>query len=512
MSLIPAAVGLTLLGTWLDDKYNITSDIAQIRCMRAQQAYWNTLCKEHGECDWSYYHTIHCTYGKNDYDEALLFEDRSWTYAQFRGEIGRLAEAFSKLGITNRTVVGMYINNSPEFMLAWWALYKLGAIPAPINTSITQEPFRHCLKVSSSQFLITTYELLPAATRSITPDHPVPLLQQVLLYNYDTYPSLPLPNSVALISQSSLPPLTSTMTDWPAHTRPRVRNTDTSQYLFTSGTTGLPKALIWPTGHSLMGASAMRWPLMFRKRRRSYICTPLFHGGAAFAVLPATFATGGTIVLARKFSVARFWGDIRRARCNMMFYIGEMIRYLVQAPPPPDPMLADERYPKAHGLEVIYGLGITPPVWRAFRERFGVPWIAEYYGASEGTTAICNSNWSNLKGVSKVAHWGLLMRSRWFGQRTFYILRLDVESGEVVRDGETGLCVQAGFGEVGEAVNRIVPPLQRRHDYVGEKGVKATEEKTVRDVFEKGDVFWRLGDALSMVSICVLMEDMESVC
>ena len=75
-----------------------------------------------------------------------------------------------------------------------------------------------------------------------------------------------------------------------------------------------------------------------------------------------------------------------------------------------------------------------------------------------------------------------------------------METLEPVRDPKTGLCIQADWDEVGEAVNRIVPPLQRSHDYVGEGGVEATGKKLLRDVFKKGDLFWRLGDALSMVS------------
>jgi hypothetical protein len=174
-----------------------------------------------------------------------------------------------------------------------------------------------------------------------------------------------------------------------------------------------------------------------------------------------------------------------------------MIRYLVQAPP--DPYHSDEK--KMHGLEVMYGIACAPPVWRAFRERFGIPWIAEYYGASEGTTAICNSNTSNTAGVGKVAHWGPLMRSRWFGQDTFYIIQIDLETGEEVRDAKTGLCKRAAFGQIGEGLNRIAPPLQRKHSYVGPGGEEATEKKTIRNVFKKGDEFFRLGDVLSMVGL-----------
>lgn len=200
------------------------------------------------------------------------------------------------------------------------------------------------------------------------------------------------------------------------------------------------------------------------------------------------------MILARKFSVRNFWPDVRRTRADMLFYIGEMVRYLVQTPP--DPIHPDET--KTHGMEIIYGLGIAAPVWRAFRKRFGVPWIGEYYGATEATSSISYSHTSDSQPAAKVAHWGPLMRSSWFGQDTFYILRIDMESGDLIRDHKTGLCIQAEYGEVGEAVNRIKPPLQRVHDYIGQGGEEATNKKLVNDVFEEGDLFWRLGDALSM--------------
>lgn len=469
------------------------------------------MVKVHGDDDWSFYHILHRTYGKNDYEEAFLFENRSWTYAELRGEIGRLAQSFQAMGIKNRTVVGMFINNSPEFYFTWWALFKVGAIPAPVNTSISQEPFRHCLKISDAEFLLCSYELFYVAANSLDIDDTsnltqpntlcdprLPRLTSISIYDYGTYPrtslSTNLPQGIVTIVHKELPGPTRAMALWDKGARPKIGPTETSQYLFTSGTTGLPKAATWPCGHSLMGGSPWRWPQMFKKHRRTYLCTPLFHGGAAYALLPATHAASGTVIVARKFSVREFWNDIRRTRANMIFYIGEMARYLVQAPP--DPHHPDET--KANGLEVIYGLGITPHIWREFRNRFGVPWITEYYGATEGTAAISNSNLSNNRGVSKVAHWGPLMRSS-FGQDTFYIIRIDSETGDPIRNPKTGKCIQTSFGEVGEAINRIVPPLQRRHDYVGEGGAEATEKKTLRDVFKKGDLFWRMGDALSMV-------------
>jgi fatty-acyl-CoA synthase len=297
LALAAGVAATALAGYGLDTRYSIREDIAQIRAASKQKAYWNALVKIHGDDDWSFYHILHRTRGQNDYEEAFLFEDRSWTYAELRGEIGRLAQAFQALGIQNRTVVGMFINNSPEFYFTWWALFKIGAIAAPINTSISQEPFRHCLKISEAEFLICSFELIGVAASSldineasslmhsnVLSDSRLPRLTSVLMYDYDSYPKLSapslIPQGVCTIVHKELPAPTPAMSSWDKEVRPKVGPNDTSQYLFTSGTTGLPKAATWPCGGSLMGGSPWRWPHMFKKHRRTYLCTPLFHGGA----------------------------------------------------------------------------------------------------------------------------------------------------------------------------------------------------------------------------------------
>lgn len=206
--------------------------------------------------------------------------------------------------------------------------------------------------------------------------------------------------------------------------------------------------------------------------------------------MPAVLTTFGTVILARRFSRREFWTDCRKYNVNAILYIGEMLRYLVQSPP--DPNFPDE---KDHNVTLAFGLGLAPTVWKAFRERFGVDWIVEYYSATESTTSLINSTWNNA-GNGRVAHWGPLMRR--FGQDTFYIAKADLVSGEIFRDPKTGFCIPTGTDELGEAICRIKPPIQRKHDYIGDSGAEATEKKTLRNVFSKGDEFFRLGDALVM--------------
>jgi acyl-CoA synthetase (AMP-forming)/AMP-acid ligase II len=496
-----AAAAATGIGMYLDAKYSIRSDFAQLRGGRRLQTYVEDMYREHGEDDWSFYHVLHNTYAINHLtkQEAFVFEDRSWTYRQFREEIGRLAEAFERLGIKNRTVVGMFVNNSPEFIMAWWALYKIGAISAPINTAISGAPIKHCLAISEAQFCITTHELhgtlLKAMSHQKTEGQELPLLQGLILYDYNTYPAPAAePEGVIYLRHDELPTVTPQMADFPIEKRPKVGPNDAAQYLFTSGTTGMPKSVLWPLGYNHLTGCSQRWPGMQSSDRRWFICLPLFHGTATFAAMPGVLSASGTVIIARRFSRREFWAQVRQSRANAILYIGEMFRYLVQSPP--DSRFPDERN---HGVDLAFGLGLAPGVWRAVRERFGIPWIVEYYSASEATVSLLNSN-KNDFGVGKVAHYGPILRNNWFGQGTFAIVRANLESGELIRDSRTGFCIKTRPGEVGEAICKITPPIQRKHDYVGTGGEEATSKKTLRDVFEKGDEYTRIGDALVMVS------------
>jgi acyl-CoA synthetase (AMP-forming)/AMP-acid ligase II len=298
MALLPvakaaAATTAGLLGAaWLNDKYAVSSDLSQLIGMRHGRKYYQHMLHEHGDSDWSFYHVLHCTHGTNDYAQAFVFEDRSWTYGELRGEVGRLAERLKEMGIGNRTVVGMYVNNSPELIVLWFALYKVGAIPAPVNTAVTRGPFTHCLRISGAEAFVTSYELWDKACESLGlgkgeggMKQILPKMKTVAVYDYGTYPRamtrMPLQRADMVIVQSELPEVTPQMGDFPKDTRPRIRADDTSCYLFTSGTTGFPKAAVWPAAYSLMSTAPRRWPYMYEVPRRMYICMPMFHGSAA---------------------------------------------------------------------------------------------------------------------------------------------------------------------------------------------------------------------------------------
>lgn len=189
--------------------------------------------------------------------------------------------------------------------------------------------------------------------------------------------------------------------------------------------------------------------------------------------------TSGCLCLARKFSASRFFKDVAGSRATRMLYVGELCRYLVNSPPSP--------YDNAHDCRTAYGNGMRPEVWQKFQERFGIPEIREFYRSTEGVGKFENSG-AGAWNAGKIAFAGPIRQ--WHEDDTF-IVRLDPQTEQMYRDPGTGFCVRCDLGEPGEVIGRV-KDRDMLTEYVGDPS--ATEEKLMRDVFQKGDLFQKMGD------------------
>jgi acyl-CoA synthetase (AMP-forming)/AMP-acid ligase II len=202
-----------------------------------------------------------------------------------------------------------------------------------------------------------------------------------------------------------------------------------------------------------------------------YVALPLYHSSAMFLGLGASLATGAGMALRRKFSASNFWKDVRDFRATSFLYIGELCRYLMNVEP--------QDGERDHCLRVGVGNGMDPNIWQAFQERFGVPTIREFYGATEGNVAILNFR-GRPRMIGRLAA----------GQA---LVQCDPATGEIFRD-EWGFCERVKPGEDGLLVGRI-SAITTFDGYVD---AKATEEKIVRDVFKKGDRYFNTGDIVHL--------------
>ena len=227
-----------------------------------------------------------------------------------------------------------------------------------------------------------------------------------------------------------------------AYTAPTLDST--ALYIYTSGTTGLPKAA--HVSHYRL----MRWSQWFaglmdtRPEDRMYDCLPLYHSVGGVVAVGALLVSGGSVVIRSRFSASDFWRDVKDERCTLFQYIGELCRYLVNAPAQP---LETE-----HSLRLACGNGLRPEVWDAFKTRFRIPRILEYYASTEGNFSLynCEGKPGSIGRIpSFLSH-----------RLPVALLRVAPDTSEPVR-GADGFCEPCGADEAGEAVG-LIPAEGRR--------------------------------------------------
>uniref|UniRef100_A0AAQ4NYB7 long-chain-fatty-acid--CoA ligase n=1 Tax=Gasterosteus aculeatus aculeatus TaxID=481459 RepID=A0AAQ4NYB7_GASAC len=250
-------------------------------------------------------------------------------------------------------------------------------------------------------------------------------------------------------------------------------------YIYTSGTTGMPKAAVVVHSRYYRIAAFGFHSFGLCHDDVVYDCLPLYHSSGAIMGVGQCLLFGLTVVVRRKFSASRFWDDCVKHNCTVIQYIGEICRYLLAQP---------ARSSEAcHRVRVAIGNGLRPSVWQDFVQRFKIPRIGEFYGATE-----CNCSLLNIDG--KVGACG-------FNSRIlpgFYPIRLFrvKESGELLRDSQS-LCIPCLPGEPGMLLGRInhTDPLRRFDGYADED---STNKKIAHNVFKVGDSAYVSGDMLVM--------------
>jgi acyl-CoA synthetase (AMP-forming)/AMP-acid ligase II len=219
---------------------------------------------------------------------------------------------------------------------------------------------------------------------------------------------------------------------------------------------------------------------------------PLYHSSAALLGTLNVLGSGAAVCIGRKFSTKLFWPEVRASKATIIQYVGETCRYLLAAPPQIDPATG-ANLDIQNNVRIAFGNGLRPDVWNAFKERFGIETIAEFYAATEGTGGSWNlsRNDFTLGAVGKV---GFLNRTFLGGQSA--IVAVDWEKEEPYRDPKTGLARKVAPNEPGELLLTLdAADIEKGFQgYFNNK--KATSGKILRSVLVKDDAYFRTGDVI----------------
>lgn len=217
---------------------------------------------------------------------------------------------------------------------------------------------------------------------------------------------------------------------------------------------------------------------------------PLYHSSASVLGFCCTVWSGSTQAIGRKFSTKVFWKEVRESKATLIQYVGETLRYLLAAPPQIDAATGED-LDRKHHVRIAFGNGLRPDIWDKFKARFGVETVVEFYAATEGSFATWNVSRNSLT-AGAVGKLGLLYGA-WVS-RSVALVEVDHATDAPWRDPMSGYCKKVQSGEPGEMLFKLAPDdIQRNFQgYYGNKA--ASEAKILRDVFWKGDAWYRTGD------------------
>ncbi|TFG27427.1 MAG: long-chain-acyl-CoA synthetase [Promethearchaeota archaeon] len=393
---------------------------------------------------------------------AIMFEDTKLTYKDFNALVNRYTNYFLSLGLKKGDIVEVLLTNRTELLIIITATSKIGAISSLINTSLQGESLAYSINRTPGKFIIVGSELYNAFAEIKSALNLVDFEKYYLVQDRDI---IPIPEGFIELSQvvndipDNNPPTTSS-----------VKTMDSFAYVFTSGTTGFPKAAI-RTHYGMVGAANSYGLLMAEMTHEDivYIPLPFFHATALSVGWPAAFAGGASVAIGRKFSVRNFWDEIRKYDATIFTYVGEMCSYLMNQPP----NLNDTN----HRVRLIIGNGLRPEIWRDFKKRFNINFIGEFYGASEVPAIFVNLlNFDCTLGMCS---------------SPYAIVKYDFQQEKAIRN-ENGFMERVNIGEVG----LLLFESKGSTKFPGYVDKKATESKLFRDVFTKGDVWINTGDLI----------------
>ena len=404
--------------------------------------------------------------GKNANTTFLIFEGREWTYKQFFADLQRVGNwLMNDLGINKNEVVAINGGNSPEYLLLWFGIDAIGAVPAFINCNLTLQPLVHCVKLCESRYLICDEDVRPLVA---------PTEEELR--------SLAIPCLPIYYSRSTMEALSNT-TPTPEHRRKGLDPSSVRSLIYTSGTTGLPKATImWTAREMNTGHSIAEYLQLKPGKSRMYTCMPLYHGAAHGLCVTPSIHAGSTVILSRKFSHKTFWPEVSASNATIIQYVGELCRYLVNAPIHP--------LERAHKVSMAWGNGMRPDVWEVFRERFNIPIINELYAATDGMGGSFNHNRGPF-GANAIGRRGLLWN--WNNADKEVRVKIDVVTEDILRD-KNGFAIPCKLGEPGEVLHKLDPALPDASFQGYFRNKSAGDKRKIANVFKKGDLWFRSGD------------------
>ncbi|MCC6246731.1 MAG: AMP-binding protein [Rubrivivax sp.] len=336
------------------------------------------------------------------------------SFGEVNREVNRRAHGFLQLGLRRRDVVVLFMANSLDYILTWFALNKIGAVEAPINTAYLGKFLEHQVNICGASTLIADAELLPHVRASRAN---IPAVTTVVVRQSAGAGAVPVD-----LPGCRLVDLADIRSRNDADPGVPVRPADTAAIMFTSGTTGLSKGVLMPHAQLYM-FSQIDCEAMQLAQDDVYVTgLPFFHANAQLMTIYPCLIAGARCVLYEKFSASQWVERLHATGATVTNSLGVMLPFVHAQPPGPRD--------SGHRLRRILSAPTPYGILDDFKRRFGVHEFAEGFGQTE----ICCPIMTPLgRGVARPPGAAGLLLDQWFDVRI-----VDPETDEELPTGEIG--------------------------------------------------------------------------
>lgn len=398
---------------------------------------------------------------------ALIDDTETLSYRELAERANGYARWALDHGVAAGDVVCVFVPNCADYLALWLGITRVGGVAALINTNLVGASLVHAIDIVSPRHIIVGAALGPAFLAAL----PQIRSSARCWAHGGTVQEFPrVDQEIRDYKRAAL--------QLAPYVAPTLRSP--ALLVYTSGTTGPPKAA------NVSHFRILQWSQWFAGMMdagpsdRMYDCLPMYHSAGGIVATGAMLVSGGSVVLRPRFSATRFWDEIDAWDCTLFQYIGDLCRFLLRSPV--------HALETAHRLRLCCGNGLQLDTWLAFQERFRIPRILEFYAATEGSFSLYNCE-GEPGAIGRIPPF-LPHRNH------VALVRFDIESGMPIR-GDNGFCIPCAANEIGEALGRLEDSrTEPGGSFEGYTDREATERKILRDVFARGDAWFRTGDLM----------------
>jgi len=293
--------------------------------------------------------------------KPFLFSEadgRRFTYAEFDAAVNRAAALLLSEGVRKGDVVSLLMPNSAEYIIGYFACWKIGALAGPVNSLLKAHETAYVINNSEAKALLIHPDFLPLI-ESVRPE--LPALKSVVIFENEAQATRDFTAAVPRDAD--------------------ITKDDEAIIIYTSGTTGRPKGCLLTHGNVIANARQISEWLDFTEQDRLLTIMPLFHMNAVSVTTMSALYAGGSTVVSPKFSASRFWHIVSEYQITSFGSVATMLSMLLSSYPDGVPAGLNTDQLR---FAMCGSAPVPAEVMKRFEETFNCP-VVEGYGLSEST-------------------------------------------------------------------------------------------------------------------------------